>query len=210
MTKFYAALIYIVPCNVFASTSAVPQSVIEVALICALIASVSLFTHFCAKALSFKQANKELSEKLRKNALIEIPKQADERNPDAIKLNKTNEKKFKNKIPKLDDEFRSKFTAFVEQNYFEQSIDITSISQVLSLSERQLQRKVKAHFNMTISEYIRLHRLKLGANKLLQGESVTVTALDVGFSSQNYFSQCFKEHYGVSPSEYITQQSISN
>lgn len=72
----------------------------------------------------------------------------------------------------------------------------------LALSERQFHRKVKLISGQTFTDYLRSFRLNKGAEKLEKGFSVTQVALDCGFSSQSYFSQCFKAYFSISPSQH--------
>ncbi|KZN55636.1 hypothetical protein N474_14710 [Pseudoalteromonas luteoviolacea CPMOR-2] len=200
MNKKIGLLVSLASFRAYAVSTESSGGMFEILLIMALIFAVSMFTYFCAKTLSYKQENNALNKKL-------MGRVQTSNTPDLASINPIVS------LPKhasKDERFCSQFTEYIEQNYSEQSLDITLISGALAISERQLQRKVKAHFGQTTSEFIRVHRLNLGAKKLSEGQSVTITALDVGFSSQNYFSQCFKEHFGVSPTEYINNQTVPN
>ena len=45
------------------------------------------------------------------------------------------------------------------------------------------------------------------AIKLMDAHSLTLSeiAYEVGFNSASYFTRCFKEEYGKTPSEYLAQ-----
>ncbi|TKT88060.1 helix-turn-helix domain-containing protein [Dyadobacter frigoris] len=49
---------------------------------------------------------------------------------------------------------------------------------------------------------MRRYRLQKAAILLAQGETAAQVSYEVGFESPSYFSQCFKEQYGVTPSEF--------
>jgi AraC-like DNA-binding protein len=71
------------------------------------------------------------------------------------------------------------------------------------MSKTQLHRKMKAITNEAPGEFIRNYRLKRAAQILDQkGENITQVAFSVGFNNLSYFAKCFRELYGVSPSDY--------
>lgn len=70
-------------------------------------------------------------------------------------------------------------------------------------SSKQIYRKIKQLTGMGIVEFIRDMRLKKAALYLSQGKlSVTEVMYKAGFTTASYFSKCFKEKFGVPPSEY--------
>lgn len=79
----------------------------------------------------------------------------------------------------------------------------------ISISERQLQRKLKAVTNKSPNQLIssvRLHRAK--ELLLEQNDNIAEIAFKTGFSNPSYFSKCFKKEFGVSPSD-LLQQTVS-
>lgn len=56
----------------------------------------------------------------------------------------------------------------------------------------------------TPKDYIRMKRMNRAAELLRSGEMITVAevAYKVGFSDSLYFSRCFKQYFGVTPSKY--------
>ena len=70
-------------------------------------------------------------------------------------------------------------------------------------SSKQIYRKIKQLTGMSIVEFIRDMRLRKASLYLAQGKlSVTEVMYKVGFTTASYFSKCFKEKFGVSPSDY--------
>ena len=53
-------------------------------------------------------------------------------------------------------------------------------------------------------DYIRMKRMTRAAELLRSGEMITVAevAYKVGFSDSLYFSRCFKQYFGITPSKY--------
>ena len=70
----------------------------------------------------------------------------------------------------------------------------------------QLFRKIKATTNQTPSELIRNYRLKYAA-RLLEKKfgNIAEITYEVGFNNLSYFAKCFKEKYGILPSEYLKE-----
>jgi AraC-like DNA-binding protein len=58
-------------------------------------------------------------------------------------------------------------------------------------------------------DYINKVRCKYATQLLLNGASVTETALASGFSDAHYFSNCFKKYIGCRPSE-IRKRTFEN
>ena len=78
------------------------------------------------------------------------------------------------------------------------------MADVFNLSRMQVYRKIKALTGKSIVEFIRMVRMKQ-AIKLMDGHKLTLSeiAFEVGFNSASYFTRCFKEEYGKTPSEYL-------
>ena len=74
------------------------------------------------------------------------------------------------------------------------------------MSRPQLFRKIKALTDQNLSEFIRTVRLREAGR--LFGENfgnVTEVLYAVGFNNSSYFSKCFREMYGMAPSDYAEQ-----
>ncbi len=74
---------------------------------------------------------------------------------------------------------------------------------VAAMSRSQLYRKLKATVDMSVSEFIRVHRVKL-ASELFKNKNLNVTDVcySSGFTDTSYFSKSFKEVFKVPPTEY--------
>lgn len=84
---------------------------------------------------------------------------------------------------------------------------VTMLSKEVGMSERQLQRKLKAITNKSpiqLISSVRLHRAK--ELILKQQGNVGEIAFKMGFSSPSYFSKSFKREFGISPSELIEKR----
>ena len=75
------------------------------------------------------------------------------------------------------------------------------LSDQLSLSKSQVYRKIKKQTGLSPSLYIRKIRLTIAHDWLQTTDaSVFEIAKRLGFKQVAYFSRCFSETYGVSPS----------
>ncbi|MDP4270289.1 MAG: response regulator, partial [Bacteroidota bacterium] len=106
----------------------------------------------------------------------------------------------------LDHEFITKITNYAEEHLSDENIDISDIANSVNMSYSTLYRKVKALTGLSINEFIRKIRFRNAENYLLTGKyNVSEVMLMVGINSPAYFRKCFKEEFGVSPSDYIKQ-----
>ena len=103
-------------------------------------------------------------------------------------------------VSKLDRKFVSDFTAIVESNINNEEFTADDICKHLHISRVQLNRKVKALMNVSVSDYILNIRLQK-AKYLLQHEDLSISEISykVGFSSPAYFSTVFKSKFGMTP-----------
>lgn len=99
-------------------------------------------------------------------------------------------------------DFLTKFNELIGENISNSEFNIENMYQEMGLSRVQLFRKVRALIDMSPNEILRQKRLKQG-DTLLRTTSKTMAeiAYEVGFSAPSYFSKCYKEQYGVSPTE---------
>ena len=113
-------------------------------------------------------------------------------------------------ITSADEKFLNRAIGIIEEKMGDFEFDAQTLQQEMTLSRSQLFRKLKALTDLSITEFIRTIRLKRGA-KLLEQKfgNVAQVTYEVGFNNLSYFAKCFKELYGVSPSEYVKQNSGS-
>jgi len=70
----------------------------------------------------------------------------------------------------------------------------------MKISDRQLQRKVKALTGQSPIQYLRGFRLEKSLRYLRESIPAGEVARIIGFSSHTYFTCCFRAQYGISPS----------
>jgi AraC-like DNA-binding protein len=101
---------------------------------------------------------------------------------------------------KSDREFVDNLVRVVKQNYTNPDFDVVSMAAEMKISDRQLQRKVKALTGRSPMQYLRYLRLEESLQDLREGVPVGEVAKAVGFSSHAYFTSCFKAKFGITPS----------
>lgn len=112
--------------------------------------------------------------------------------------------KFKESLSQLDNEFLQNITRLIESNLDSEKIDIAYLSDKMCMSNSTLYRKVKALTGISTNEFVRKIKMKNAEQLLLEGKyTISEVAFRVGMNSPVYFRQCFKEEFGVTPSEYV-------
>lgn len=105
-------------------------------------------------------------------------------------------------VNSADENFLTKVMETIEANMHEDDFGVEQFAREVAMSRSQLHRKLVALTGQSPSEVLRNTRL-LRAKELLQKRAATPSevAFKVGFNSHTYFSKCFKEEFGISPSE---------
>lgn len=107
---------------------------------------------------------------------------------------------------KLDDDFIRKVLTFIEENMTDSDLNVDQLANCVSLSKVQTYRKVKAISGLSIVEFIRTVRLKKASQLILEDRlNFSEIAFTTGFSTPSYFSKCFHDHFGMTPSEFATE-----
>jgi len=99
-------------------------------------------------------------------------------------------------------EFLKKLREALDENLANEHFGIDQLADLLGIGKRQLQRKIRALTNETAGSLIRAARLEK-AKHLLESNAGTVSeiAYDVGFNHLSYFARCYRERFGISPSD---------
>lgn len=104
--------------------------------------------------------------------------------------------------PDVDNEFYARFLDIVGSAMGDPDLSIDIIASRMGLGRSQLYRKIKSLTNYTPVELLRNLRLKRSRDLLVKTrKSISEIGYEVGFSTPAYFTRCFKEAYGETPSE---------
>jgi AraC-like DNA-binding protein len=107
-------------------------------------------------------------------------------------------------MSEADAEFIEKVKGIITANMDSAELDVQYIAREMAMSHSTLYRKVKAVTGLTVNSLIRKCRAR-EAGRLLETGRYTVSEISymVGISSPGNFRQCFKEEFGVNPSDYL-------
>lgn len=110
----------------------------------------------------------------------------------------------------VDELFLNDAIACIEKHLDDPDFDIPKLADLLHVSKSTLNRKIKVVTNLTPADFIRNIRLKHACN-LLKNKLVTITevAYATGFNNPKYFSKCFKDEFGMTPSEFVGNMPYS-
>ena len=108
------------------------------------------------------------------------------------------------KVVTSDEKLLQRFNEKIIKHIANPDLNVDSISKELGISRVHLNRRLRAITNDSPGNYIRNYRLKHAAWLLInKNMTIAEVAYAVGFSSQAYFSNIFKNHYGMTPTEYV-------
>lgn len=97
-----------------------------------------------------------------------------------------------------------KVLSFIEENYSDENLSLEKIAEHVAMHPNYLSQFFKKNKGESLSSYICRFRVQKAADLLLLNnfKKVYDVAVEVGFSDAHYFTICFKNLRGVTPSEY--------
>ena len=102
-----------------------------------------------------------------------------------------------------DKKFRQILDAKIEAHLSDAKLNIDELGESMNYRHSHFFARVKEVTGMSPGEYIRRIKMERAA-QILADETVTISeaAYQLGFSDPLYFGRCFKQHYGMTPSQY--------
>ncbi len=101
----------------------------------------------------------------------------------------------------IDNETIINTIAYINAHYSE-NLTLEKLAKKSYISVNQLCKLFKNRFGTTVAKYIMSKRISEAKKLLVQGKSVSETALECGFSDYANFIRVFKKFVGVSPGKY--------
>jgi len=110
------------------------------------------------------------------------------------------------KIPEIDRQLLQQTTDIIKKHLEDPDFNSSLLIKEISMSRSGFYNKIFALTGLKVSELIKIIRLKK-AGELLVKEKLTASQVysRVGFKNRSYFSTCFKELYGLSPTEFSAE-----
>ncbi len=103
----------------------------------------------------------------------------------------------------MKNDFMQKAILLIENNLSNNTYGVNELYAGMQMSKSNFYRKLKSNTDLSPNELIRFVRLKKSTPLLIEAKlSVNEIAYDMGFNSPSYFTRCFKQHFGIAPSEY--------
>lgn len=100
-----------------------------------------------------------------------------------------------------DGNFLTSLCDLIDKNLNEEFLNVAFLSSELGVSRAQLYRKIKSLSGISPNHFIRDQRLNKALRYLREKNlNISEIATEVGFNNPSYFSKCFQNRFGISPS----------
>ncbi|WP_376697339.1 response regulator [Wenzhouxiangella sp. EGI_FJ10305] len=110
-------------------------------------------------------------------------------------------------LSERDARFLEKVRDWLERNHEHPDASVPEMAAFLSMDTRTLQRKLRALTGLTPGAQLQSFRLECARKMLIESDRpIQEVALGCGFSSPQYFTRVFSQHFGMSPSAWRKQQ----
>ncbi len=97
---------------------------------------------------------------------------------------------------------------FIREHH-RQRITVAELASRAQLSPRQLHRKFREVFGLSVQEFLVKTRIQAASNMLLNSDlTISQIAVDFGFCDQSAFTQLFRKHMGLTPRQFRTRYGI--
>lgn len=105
-------------------------------------------------------------------------------------------------VNSLDDAFLIRVKDAVDEHIDNEDFTVEQLGKEVGMSRSQLHRKLTALIGQSATEFIRSYRLHRAKEMIGRvAGSISEISYAVGFGSPSYFSKCFRDEFGMSPTE---------
>lgn len=102
----------------------------------------------------------------------------------------------------IDNEFYNRFIKIFRTGMGNPDLNVDMIASQMGLERSQFYRKIKSLTNYAPVELIRRLRLQRGRELIISTEkTISEIAYEIGFSTPAYFTKCYRDAYGETPSQ---------
>lgn len=103
--------------------------------------------------------------------------------------------------------FFQRLMQIIERNIGNSEFSVESLSDTIGLSRAQMYRRCKQLTGNSPVEILRIQRMLRAGQMLSKSDkNISEVTYACGFTSPSYFTKCFKDHYGMSPTDFIRHQ----
>ena len=106
-------------------------------------------------------------------------------------------------ITSADQKFLTKVVNIIDEHIPDTSFGVEVLAEKIAISHSLLYKKITSLTGTSPRELIKKLRLNKAA-KLIESDTGNISeiALEVGFNNPSHFAECFKNQFGVAPSQY--------
>lgn len=102
-----------------------------------------------------------------------------------------------------EEQFLNRLMDMTEKIWNQKEIKVGDICRQIGVSKSQLYRKITDLTDQSPTEFMKEFRLEKAIELIeSQRDNITEVAFESGFNNPSYFAKCFKEKFGLLPSEY--------
>ena len=113
----------------------------------------------------------------------------------------------KEPIAELDKGFVERLRTLIDEHLSNPDLSVEDLGDKIGMSRVQLYRKANALTGYAPNELLRIARLKKAAALLASTDkTVAEVTYEVGFSSPSYFTKCYKDYFGESPTDFLKRK----
>lgn len=106
-----------------------------------------------------------------------------------------------------DSRFYQRMMQVIAHNVGNSEFSVEQLSDAVGLSRAQMYRRCKQLTGNSPVEILRIQRMQRAGQLLSTTDrNISEVTYDCGFTSPSYFTKCFKEHYGMSPTDFMRHQ----
>jgi AraC-like DNA-binding protein len=88
------------------------------------------------------------------------------------------------------------------------SFDVNKLAHLFGLSTRQMERLVRARFNLPPREFLRRERMLAARVLLRSADTIKEISFQLGYTHPTTFNRHFKQCYGLTPTEFLMSRPV--
>lgn len=107
-----------------------------------------------------------------------------------------------------DKKFMDRVLVVMKEHYQNSYFEVSDFADTVGVSKSLMNKKLKALSGKSAGEFIRIYRLNLAYNIILQNKktknkNIADIAYEVGFNDPKYFTRCFSRQFNITPSKLL-------